>query len=162
MKQLDSSVLHAMDLDVPKNVLLFSVVKPPHHGSIIHSSGQLVYKQREASPQSTVVEFTMTDLINGTLCMSMLKMSYSTENDWFKVRVGRLRANAAFMPYEKDYKFLHFFIWLAGNTLMYMHDDSENMDDSFTIQLTDGRHRLHRQVMVKVLPVNDEGPHVIR
>lgn len=46
--------------------------------------------------------------------------------------------------------------------LMYMHDDSENMEDSFTIQLTDGRHRLHRQVMVKVLPVNDEEPSVIR
>lgn len=46
--------------------------------------------------------------------------------------------------------------------LMYMHDDSENMEDSFTIRLTDGRHHLHRQVMVKVLPVNDEEPRVIR
>lgn len=45
---------------------------------------------------------------------------------------------------------------------MYMHDDSENMEDSFTIQLTDGKHRLQRQVMVKVLPVNDEEPRVIR
>ncbi len=45
---------------------------------------------------------------------------------------------------------------------MYLHDDSENMDDSFTIQLTDGGHRLHRQVMVQVLPVNDEEPRVIR
>ena len=80
MKELDSSVLHAMDLDVPKNILLFSVVKPPQHGSIIHhSSGQPAYKQREASPQSTVVDFTMTDLISGTLCMLKLlalKMVY--------------------------------------------------------------------------------------
>lgn len=45
---------------------------------------------------------------------------------------------------------------------MYMHDDSENIEDSFTIQLTDGRHQLHRQVMVKVLPVNDEEPRIIR
>ena len=44
----------------------------------------------------------------------------------------------------------------SGMELMYMHDDSENMEDSFTIQLSDGRHQLHRQVMVKVLPVNDE------
>lgn len=70
MKQLDSSVLHAMDLDVPKNILVFSVVKPPQHGSIIHhSSGHplaQVYKHQEASLQSTVVDFTMTDLINGT------------------------------------------------------------------------------------------------
>lgn len=45
---------------------------------------------------------------------------------------------------------------------MYLHDDSENMEDSFTIQLSDGKHQLLRQVMVKVLPVNDEEPHVVR
>lgn len=31
MKRLDSSVLHATDLDIPKNVLLFSMATPPHH-----------------------------------------------------------------------------------------------------------------------------------
>ncbi|XP_051284973.1 FRAS1-related extracellular matrix protein 1a isoform X2 [Dicentrarchus labrax] len=114
MKQLDLSVFHAMDLDVPKNVLLFSVVKAPQHGTIVNHSGEKpVHKRREASPQSPVVDFTMTDLTNGM-------------------------------------------------DLMYMHDDSENMEDSFTIQLTDGRHQLHRQVVVKVLPVNDEEPRVIR
>lgn len=45
---------------------------------------------------------------------------------------------------------------------MYMHDDSESTEDSFTLQLTDGRHQLRRQVMVKVLPVNDEEPLIIR
>ncbi|XP_035004073.2 FRAS1-related extracellular matrix protein 1a [Hippoglossus stenolepis] len=113
-KQLDSSVLHAADLDVPRNVLLFSIVKAPQHGSIInHNSERPVSKRREASPHSPVVDFTMTDLANGM-------------------------------------------------DLMYMHDDSENMEDTFTIQLTDGRHQLHRQVMVKVLPVNDEEPRTIR
>ncbi|XP_022603580.1 FRAS1-related extracellular matrix protein 1 [Seriola dumerili] len=113
-KQLDSSLLHASDLDVPRNVLLFSIVKPPQHGSIInHDREKPVSKRREAGPPSPVVDFTMTDLINGM-------------------------------------------------DLMYMHDDSENMEDSFTIQLTDSRHQLHRQVMVQVLPVNDEEPHTIR
>lgn len=50
----------------------------------------------------------------------------------------------------------------SGMDLMYMHDDSENTEDSFTIQLTDGRHHIHRQVTVKVVPVNDEEPRVIR
>ncbi|XP_030579126.1 FRAS1-related extracellular matrix protein 1a isoform X2 [Archocentrus centrarchus] len=114
MKQLDSSVLHAMDLDVPRDILIFTVVKPPEHGSIInHSSGDAVNKKREAQHKFPVVDFTMTDLINGM-------------------------------------------------DLMYMHDDSENMEDSFTIQLTDGRHRLLKQVMVKVLQVNDERPQLIR
>ncbi|XP_019955749.2 FRAS1-related extracellular matrix protein 1a isoform X1 [Paralichthys olivaceus] len=113
-KQLDLSVLHAADLDIPRNVLLFSIIKAPQHGSIInHNSERPVSRRREASPHSPVVDFTMTDLANGM-------------------------------------------------DLMYMHDDSENMEDTFTIQLTDGRHQLHRQVMVKVLPVNDEEPRTIR
>ncbi|KAM4537427.1 FRAS1-related extracellular matrix protein 1a isoform 1-T1 [Odontesthes bonariensis] len=114
MKQLDSSVLKAMDLDVPKDELLFSVVKPPQHGSIIHhSDGKPITKRREANLQSAVVDFTVADLTNGL-------------------------------------------------DLMYMHDDSENIEDSFTIRLTDGRHQLHRQVVVTVLPVNDEEPRIIR
>ncbi|XP_059211374.1 FRAS1-related extracellular matrix protein 1a [Centropristis striata] len=114
MKPLDLSVLHATDLDVPKNILLFSVVRAPQHGSISTLSKENpVNRRREASPQHPVVDFTMTNLLNGM-------------------------------------------------DLMYMHDDSENMEDSFTIQLTDGRHQLQRQVMVKVLSVNDEEPHVIR
>lgn len=50
----------------------------------------------------------------------------------------------------------------AGMDLMYVHDNSENMEDSFTVQLTDGKHQVSRDVMVKVLPVNDEEPRVIR
>ncbi|KAG7497769.1 FRAS1-related extracellular matrix 1 isoform X1 [Solea senegalensis] len=113
-KQLDSSVLNAVDLDVPRNFLRFSIIKPPQHGTIINDGSERpVNKRREAGPQSPVVDFTMTDLTNGM-------------------------------------------------DLMYMHDDSENMEDTFTIQLTDGRHQLHRQVTVKVLPVNDEEPRTIR
>ncbi|XP_041842591.1 FRAS1-related extracellular matrix protein 1a [Melanotaenia boesemani] len=113
-KQLDSSVLNALDLDVPKNDLRFTVVQPPQHGRIVdHRGGNLITKRQEVSVGSPVVHFTVTDLMNGM-------------------------------------------------DLMYMHDDSENMEDSFTLQLTDGRHQLHRQVMVKVLPVNDEEPRVIR
>lgn len=74
-KQLDSSVLHAMDLDVPGNVLHFSVVKAPQHGSIIeHSSDRLLSRRREASRQSTVVDFTMADLINGTSLIGQVQI----------------------------------------------------------------------------------------
>ncbi|XP_041636155.1 FRAS1-related extracellular matrix protein 1a [Cheilinus undulatus] len=114
MKQLDLSVLRAMDMDVPKNVLLFSVVRPPQHGSIIsYSKEKTSHSKRDSSPPVPVVDFTMTDLTNGM-------------------------------------------------ELVYQHDDSENMGDSFTVQLTDGRHKLHKQVMVTVQPVNDEEPRVIR
>ncbi|XP_055369067.1 FRAS1-related extracellular matrix protein 1a isoform X2 [Betta splendens] len=113
MKQLDSSVLHAMDLDVPRNVLLFSVVEPPQHGSIVARGEQPASRRREAGAPTAVADFTMTDLADGM-------------------------------------------------SLMYVHDDSENTEDSFTLQLTDGRHHVRRQVAVKVLPVNDEEPRIIR
>ncbi|XP_034021139.1 FRAS1-related extracellular matrix protein 1a isoform X2 [Thalassophryne amazonica] len=110
MKRLDSSLLNAVDLDVPKNVLVISVIKPPDHGSIINHSGR---KWRETKHQTAVVDFTMTDLTNGL-------------------------------------------------AVAYVHDDSENMEDSFTLQMTDGKHQLRQHVAVKVLPVNDEQPRVIR
>ena len=47
-------------------------------------------------------------------------------------------------------------------TLMYVHDGSENMEDSFTVQVTDGVHTLQRRVAVRVTAVNDEEPRVIR
>lgn len=46
--------------------------------------------------------------------------------------------------------------------VVYMHDDSESVEDSFTIQLTDGRHHVLKQVTVKVLQVNDEKPQLTR
>ena len=45
---------------------------------------------------------------------------------------------------------------------MYMHDDSESELDGFDIELTDGKHTLQRHVCVRVLPINDEEPHIIR
>lgn len=77
MKQLDSSVLRVMDPDVPRNVLLFSIVKPPQHGSIFnHNSEKPVNRRREAGPQSTVVDFTTTDLTNGTFYIALLEIHF--------------------------------------------------------------------------------------
>lgn len=42
--------------------------------------------------------------------------------------------------------------------LMYMHDNSENLTDSFKIQLSDGKHEVLRTISVKVIPINDEKP----
>lgn len=114
MKRLDSSVLNAVDLDVPKNTLLFSVVDPPQHGAIMqHASDGAVHGRGDTYHHPHVVDFSMAEINNG---------------------LG----------------------------LMYIHDDSENMEDSFTLQVSDGKHELHRQIMVKVVPVNDQEPQVTR
>ncbi|XP_077401536.1 FRAS1-related extracellular matrix protein 1a [Vanacampus margaritifer] len=111
MKHLDLSVLNATDLDVPKDVLRFHVVKPPQHGNIIRQ--RAIDTQQDANSESIVVDFSMAELTN-------------------------------------------------GKAVAYMHDDSEHLEDSFTIQLMDGSHTIQRQVMVEVMAVNDEKPHLIR
>lgn len=67
MKQLDSSVFHVLDLDVPENILRFSVVGPPKHGTIgSQSSEDPVQRRQEANYLAPVVDFTNADLLNGT------------------------------------------------------------------------------------------------
>nr|XP_006002762.1 PREDICTED: FRAS1-related extracellular matrix protein 1-like [Latimeria chalumnae] len=49
-----------------------------------------------------------------------------------------------------------------GMKLMYMHDDTETLQDSFTIQLTDGRHTVQGTLYVHIMPINDEKPQLFR
>ncbi|XP_075472114.1 FRAS1-related extracellular matrix protein 1-like [Ascaphus truei] len=49
-----------------------------------------------------------------------------------------------------------------GMVVVYMHDDTETRQDSFTVQLTDGKHTVQKTLHVHVMPVNDEKPHLIR
>ncbi|XP_053549608.1 FRAS1-related extracellular matrix protein 1-like [Bombina bombina] len=49
-----------------------------------------------------------------------------------------------------------------GMALVYMHDDTETLHDSFAVQLTDGSHTVQKILHVRVMPVNDEKPHLIR
>ncbi|XP_066577018.1 FRAS1-related extracellular matrix protein 1a [Amia ocellicauda] len=118
-KELDPSVLDAVDLDIPRETLTFTVVQPPQHGIImngVYGTEVSRYKQLIQAQRSTalsVLRFTLEDLTNGM-------------------------------------------------TLMYMHDDSESMEDHFTIQLSDGKHNVRRQVAVRVVPVNDERPRIVR
>uniref|UniRef100_A0A8C4YTM9 FRAS1-related extracellular matrix protein N-terminal domain-containing protein n=1 Tax=Gopherus evgoodei TaxID=1825980 RepID=A0A8C4YTM9_9SAUR len=49
-----------------------------------------------------------------------------------------------------------------GLMLVYMHDDTESLEDSFTIQLTDGKHTVQGTLYIYIMPVNDEIPHLSR
>ncbi|KAM8793121.1 FRAS1-related extracellular matrix protein 1 [Eudromia elegans] len=115
VKELDLSVLSAVDLDVPQDHLAFSVVHKPRHGFLIngvHGKDILHYKQlitHRHNHELLVHDFSMELLMN-------------------------------------------------GRRLIYMHDDSENLTDNFTIQLSDGKHKVLRTISVEVIPVNDEKP----
>lgn len=53
------------------------------------------------------------------------------------------------------------FTW-PGVTICYMHDHSETLTDSISLQLTDGLHTVQRSAKVTVLPVNDQEPRLLR
>ncbi|XP_038026305.2 FRAS1-related extracellular matrix protein 1 isoform X6 [Anas platyrhynchos] len=114
MKELDLSVINAVDLDVPQDHLVFGVVQKPLHGFLIngvHGHDTLHYKQ--------LIHHHRHGLLVHEFSMDLLK---------------------------------------NGMKLMYMHDNSENLTDSFKIQLSDGKHKVLRTIFVKVIPVNDEKP----
>ncbi|KYO36947.1 hypothetical protein Y1Q_0020947 [Alligator mississippiensis] len=48
----------------------------------------------------------------------------------------------------------------AGLMLVYMHDDTESLEDSFTMKLTDGKHTVQGTLYIYIMPVNDEIPHL--
>uniref|UniRef100_A0A3P8UIS6 Fras1 related extracellular matrix 1b n=1 Tax=Cynoglossus semilaevis TaxID=244447 RepID=A0A3P8UIS6_CYNSE len=45
--------------------------------------------------------------------------------------------------------------------IMYMHDDTETLEDAVALQLTDGVHTVRGTTRVTVLPVNDEKPRLL-
>ncbi|XP_077082463.1 FRAS1-related extracellular matrix protein 1b isoform X2 [Siphateles boraxobius] len=49
-----------------------------------------------------------------------------------------------------------------GMKIMYMHDDTETLKDTFTIQLTDGGHTVQGTACVRIIPVNDEKPWLLK
>ncbi|XP_073873545.1 FRAS1-related extracellular matrix protein 1 isoform X5 [Macaca fascicularis] len=114
MKELDSSVISAVDLDIPQDPLLFSITQKPRHGLLINRGFSEDFPENEqpANPErkhEPVHSFSM----------ELLK---------------------------------------TGMRLTYMHDDSENLADDFTIQLSDGKHKILKTISVEVTPVNDEKP----
>lgn len=72
MKQLDATVFWAADLDVPENTLHFSVVKVPRHGRISNCIGNRL--EQVATCPSVVMDFTMSDITNGTIFMTVVDL----------------------------------------------------------------------------------------
>ncbi|ELK06997.1 FRAS1-related extracellular matrix protein 1 [Pteropus alecto] len=114
MKELDSSIINAADLDIPKDHLLFSIIHKPRHGLLTNAVFSKNFPQYEqpanhGQKHELVHNFSMEHLKNGM-------------------------------------------------RLMYVHDDSESLADDFTIQLSDGKHKILKTISVEVIPVNDEKP----
>ncbi|XP_064795225.1 FRAS1-related extracellular matrix protein 2-like [Oncorhynchus masou masou] len=46
----------------------------------------------------------------------------------------------------------------TGSTIVYEHDGSETRHDNFSVKVTDGKHIVEKEVVVTVIPVDDETP----
>ncbi|XP_077653460.1 FRAS1-related extracellular matrix protein 1 [Urocitellus parryii] len=112
--ELDSSVISAADLDIPKDPLLFSIIQKPRHGLLINRmlSKDSPQNKQPANPDQK------QELVH----------SFSLE------------------------------LFKTGMRLTYVHDDSESFADDFTIQLSDGKHKILKTISVEITPVNDEKP----
>lgn len=71
MKELDASIINAVDLDVPKDRLTFRIIQQPKHGAIMggfHGNDVAHYRRsiRNQGIEAQVQIFTMEDLRNGT------------------------------------------------------------------------------------------------
>lgn len=71
MKELDASIINAVDLDVPRDQLTFRIIQHPKHGAImvgLHGNDVAHYRRSIQShgKEVQVQVFTMEDLRNGT------------------------------------------------------------------------------------------------
>lgn len=70
MKELDASIINAVDLDVPRDQLTFRIIQQPQHGVIIGglNGNDVAHYRRSIQSHGTEVQvqvFTMEDLRNG-------------------------------------------------------------------------------------------------
>ncbi|KAM6962497.1 FRAS1-related extracellular matrix protein 1b [Aplochiton taeniatus] len=118
MKELTPALLNGFDLDKPSDLLTFTVVKTPAHGSLLNG----IYGMEPGRYKDLG-----TDLLHRSLPVHTFTMTQL----------------------------------LQGTRIMYMHDDTETLEDVFAVQLTDGVHSVQRAARVHVLPANDQEPRLL-
>lgn len=133
-KELTPPTLDACDLDVPADLLTFQVERPPSHGRLVRNT--------QGWAGARVTTFTLQELRQGEEADGPGPSS-----------LGRvLQTEPLFWVC----------ILAVGMTVLYVHDDSDTLEDSVLLQLSDGVHSVGGAARVTVLPVNDNTPHLVR
>lgn len=78
MTVLDPTVIDAVDIDIPRDRLTFSVIQQPQHGSIMgaaHGNDVTLHKRlkNKRGSEIPIEHFTMDDLRNGTESIRLAK-----------------------------------------------------------------------------------------
>lgn len=134
VKELTPPTLDACDLDVPADLLTFQVERPPSHGQLVRNT------QGRAGAQ--VMTFTLQELRQGE------EADGPGPRSWGPILQTEPLFWVCILP--------------AGMTVLYVHDDSDTLEDGVLLQLSDGVHSVGGSARVTVLPVNDNMPHLVR
>uniref|UniRef100_A0A3B3D2I5 Fras1 related extracellular matrix 1a n=1 Tax=Oryzias melastigma TaxID=30732 RepID=A0A3B3D2I5_ORYME len=153
----------ASDMDTVEDELTISLISPPQFGYI-----ENVLPSPGFEKSNTGISFSYEDVIEGHINYVQSKhQRLEPTADQFILCVSDGTRSSANVPFHVIINPTNDEVPdivannITGLDLMYAHDDSENMEDSFSIRLTDGKHQVDKRVMVEVLPVNDEEPRVI-
>ncbi|XP_024865417.1 FRAS1-related extracellular matrix protein 1b isoform X2 [Kryptolebias marmoratus] len=119
MTELTLSILDGLDLDVPSDLLTFTVEHPPAHGRLING----IYGAEVSRYKEMDTEQLQRSLYITTFTLQELKQ---------------------------------------GMKIMYVHDDTETLEDTVLLRLTDGIHTVEGTARVTVLPVNDNKPQLLK
>ncbi|KAM4548346.1 FRAS1-related extracellular matrix protein 1b isoform 2-T4 [Odontesthes bonariensis] len=119
LRELTPSILDALDLDAPPDLLTFTVERPPAHGKLING----IYGADVRRYEEMGAELLRTSLQVSSFTLQELRQ---------------------------------------GMKIVYMHDDTETLEDAVALRLTDGVHAAEATARVTVLPVNDNKPRLLR
>ncbi|RXN20441.1 FRAS1-related extracellular matrix 1-like protein [Labeo rohita] len=160
MKDLSPYILNAVDVDIPADTLTMTILVPPAHGTLVNGIyGLEMNRYKNMNPEVlqqtlAIQSFTLQELQQG--------YHYLLVEDGCEDRVPSLvqpplgAFTVGIQAYRTD---------VAGDKgmkIMYLHDDTETLKDAFTIQLTDGGHTVQGTACVRIIPVNDEKPWLLK
>ncbi|TRY82888.1 hypothetical protein DNTS_001526 [Danionella cerebrum] len=140
MKDLSPAILNAMDVDIPSETLTMTILAPPSHGTLINGIyGVEMSRYKNMNPE--------------VLLQTLAIQSFSLQE--------LQHVKSPCMKYLVTAQ-LFFLARGVGMKIMYLHDDTETLKDAFTIQLTDGGHTVQGTACVRIIPVNDEKPWLLK
>ncbi|KAM6398111.1 LOW QUALITY PROTEIN: FRAS1-related extracellular matrix protein 1-like, partial [Pluvialis apricaria] len=119
------------------------------------------YQHDDSETLEDIVIFSATDGFNtADGVLRVQSIAIVCHDDYGLIRIVNKNIRIQYLNFKP-----HEILWLnalelvdEGLMLLYTHDDTESLEDSFTVQLTDGKRTVQGTLYIYIMPVNDEIP----